>query len=105
MIQSRPMGRKLVVSLLAAAVLFSQPQTTAPVDDGVVSLRVRFGVTDTAPSTWDGSVAVTGGEIVSMRDWHPRAGDRVGKADWSLATRKSPNFTLRPWEAQRVVGP
>jgi hypothetical protein len=73
-------------------------------EDGVVSLRVRFGITDAGPQPWDGSLTVANGELVSLRNWHPRPGDRVDKSDWTLATRRGPNFVRRAWEEEQVNG-
>src|SRR5262245_35115176 len=72
--------------------------------DGVVSFRVRFGVNDTEPKQWDGSATVSNGELVGLRNWHPRPGDRVSKADWTLATRRGANFVRRAWEEEQIGG-
>ena len=77
--------------------LFSQP-AAVPFDDSVVSFRVRLGVTDTTPRAWDGSLSITAGEVLGMRNWRPRPGDRIQGHSWSLATRKGPNFVRRPWD-------
>src|SRR5262249_14269400 len=61
----------------------------------------RFGVNDTEPRTWDGSLTVSGGEALRIRNWRPRPGDKIdGARAWSLATRKGPNFERRPWEEE-----
>ncbi|MDQ6704775.1 MAG: glycoside hydrolase, partial [Acidobacteriota bacterium] len=74
--------------------------------DGAVSMRVRFGMADRQPRRWDGSVSATGGELLNLRDWHPRAGDRItGKNSWSLATTKGPIFQRRPWDDELLVPP
>ncbi|MFB3825877.1 MAG: hypothetical protein ACE15B_03875 [Bryobacteraceae bacterium] len=85
-------------ALLAAAV-------TAQTPDATVSIRVRFGVTDTQARRWDGSVAVAGGELRALRNWHPRPGDEISASAWKLATRRGVNFNLRPWEVQRLKAP
>src|SRR6266571_5236684 len=72
-------------------------------DDGVVSFRVRFGVTDTVPRSWDGTLSVTNGELMNVRNWHPRPGDSVSIASWKLATRRAPNFARRPWEEEQLT--
>ena len=75
-------------------------------DGSVISVRIRFGVKDTKPTSWDGSLSVTGGEVLELRDWRPRADDRItGKNAWSLATTKGPNFVLRAWDEPRITGP
>ncbi len=78
----------------------------AAVDESVVSFRVRFGITDTEPRAWDGTLSVAGGEILNLRNWHPRPGDEIrGKTGWSLATRRGPNFQRRPWEEELPTEP
>ncbi|MGH9660172.1 MAG: hypothetical protein ACRD96_16605, partial [Bryobacteraceae bacterium] len=82
-------------------VALSQP---AP-GDAVVSFRVRLGVGDSEPSAWDGTVKAINGEVLALRNWHPRPGDRIdGASGWSLATRKGINFARRPWEEDVPLG-
>jgi len=70
----------------------------APAESSTAFL-IRFGVTDSEPAPWDGSLNVSGGEVLALRNWHPRPGDRIqGTASWSLATRLGPTFVFRPWE-------
>jgi hypothetical protein len=109
------MGRKPVFFFLAAAgtfavvsfytrtVVLSQSQPSLLAGSDIISLRVRFGPNDTKPTSWDGHVSVTGGELVSLRNWHPRPDDRVGKTDWTLAAGAGPKFQLRPWDALPVT--
>src|SRR5437667_2772788 len=92
-------------ALFAAALLYTQrpavSQTAAP-DDSVLSFRMRFGVTDTAPRAWDGSLKVSGGgETLRIRNWRPRPEDKIdGTRGWSLSTSQGPNFARRPWEEE-----
>lgn len=75
-------------------------------EESVISFRVRFGVADTTPRAWDGSLTATGGEALDLRNWHPRAGDKIdGKTGWSLATRQGPNFQRRPWDPELLTDP
>ncbi len=77
------------------------PAAGALFDASVVSLRVQFGVTDKDPRAWDGTMSVSGGDVLNLRLWRPRPGDRViDKASWSLATRKGQNFQRRAWEEE-----
>jgi len=87
--------------------LFSQAAGDAAVDadNGVRTVRVRFGVNDKEPAKWDGSASVTGGSIVRIRNWHPRPGDRVDASGWSLQTRKGPVFVMRPWDEEPIREP
>lgn len=63
-------------------------------DPNTISLLVEFGLHDNDERPWDGSISVTGGEILDLRNWHPVAGDRVRGDAWSLRTRREPNFDL-----------
>ncbi len=62
-------------------------------DESVVSFRVRFGLTDTGPTDWSGTLEVTNGEVVRFSNWHPRPGDEIigttskGTTSWTLSTR------------------
>lgn len=48
---------------------------------------------------------VESGELVGLRSWHPRPGERVSTASWELATRWGPNFRLRPVETDALTEP
>src|SRR5215471_5443341 len=84
-------------------IVLSQSAASPLTDDSVVSFRVRFGLNDTEPKQWDGSLTVANGELLGVRNWRPRPGDRVGKTDWTLATRRGANFVRRPWEEEQVT--
>jgi hypothetical protein len=86
-------------------VVFSQSAGARLTDDGVMSFRVRLGVTDTAPRAWDGDLSVANGELLNVRNWHPRPGDSVSTTSWKLATRRAPNFVRRPWEEEQITPP
>lgn len=91
------------------ALIFSRPVQSATVsglDDSTVSLRVRFGVKDTKPIDWSGALTATAGEILSVRNWHPRPGDELKEDNtWVLSTRKGPNFRRRAWEEELPAPP
>lgn len=111
--------RRFVLSGFAAAAalillfwqkqaLFSQsaPSGPAAVDDSTVSLRIRFGINDTEPLPWDGSLSVANGEVLALRDWHPRPADKIiGKTEWKLSTLKGLNFVRRPVEEELIEPP
>src|SRR5262245_39466826 len=68
-------------------------------DESVVSFRVQFGKQDREPRDWSGSLTLTSGEIIALRDWHSRPGDQLqGTTRWTLATRPGPLFQRRAWE-------
>lgn len=99
-----------LMAVVAAAVAAWQrsspaPAAGAPLDDSVVSVRLRLGVNDSQPRPWDGSLTVSGGQLVQVRNWHPRPGDETAGSAWKLATRKGPNFVWRPWEREPLTGP
>jgi hypothetical protein len=54
------------------------------------SFRILLGIGDTQPITWDGSVAVTPGKILSIQGWRFAANDSADAAGWKAATRNSP---------------
>ena len=64
------------------------------------TFRIRFGLTDTEPTAWDGSVSVAGGEVKGLRSWRPRAADSVTGSTWSLATTAGAQFRYRNWEPE-----
>ena len=93
----------LGAALFTATLFYSQRPAvsqTVPAGDSVLSFRMRFGVTDTAPKVWDGSLKVSGGgEALRIRNWRPRPGEKIdGVRGWSLSTYQGPNFARRPWE-------
>ena len=53
------------------------------------SFLLRFGVSDTTPADWSGSVETTGGRITSLSPWHFDKEDRLGPKpnSWSCTTR------------------
>src|SRR5262245_4020747 len=93
----------LLVTLYTPRSAGSQAVTS---DDSVLSFRMRFGITDTEPRAWDGSLTVSGGgEALRIRSWRQRPGDKIdGARGWSLSTRKGPNFDRRPWEEEVPSG-
>ncbi len=107
------MERKTRVATLVvtAAALLLQPSEAHPQPsvslgaEGVNSVLIRLGVTDTEPRDWDGSIAVSGGELLGVRDWHPRPGHEVTSSAWKLASYQGPNWRWRAWEETPPVGP
>ena len=64
------------------------------------TFRIRFGLTDTEPTSWNGSVSVAGGEVSGLRSWRPRSADELGTSSWSLATAPGVQFRFRNWEPE-----
>lgn len=73
--------------------------------DNVNSIRIEFGHTDKEPRSWKGQVSATGGEVLTVRNWHPRPGDQVAGSSWDLRTRPGVNFVVRAWEVERLTDP
>ncbi|MCC6294953.1 MAG: DUF3604 domain-containing protein [Bryobacterales bacterium] len=66
--------------------------------DGIAEVRIELGLLDRAGREWKGKLSVTGGEVLTVRNWRPRPGDTVTNTGWTLSTWKAPNFVKRPWE-------
>ena len=90
------LSRLALAALLALAPAAAMAQ---PSDDAErVAFRIRFGPDAASEVVWDGSVTVDSGELLSLRDWHPRPENEVGSSDWKLSNRKGATFNWRPWE-------
>lgn len=82
---------RLLFAFLAVP-LMAAPELSA---DDIASFRVRFGLNDTAQTVWDGSVSVSSGELVQLRDWHPRPENEIVAPDgWKLSTHKGVNYRV-----------
>ena len=64
------------------------------------TFRIRFGLTDSVPTAWDGSVTVSGGRVASLRSWRLRKADSVGESSWKLSTTPGRQFRYRNWEPE-----
>ena len=90
------------LSLLIAAPLAAQVRSG---EEGMQSFRIRMGVGATGQQSWDGAVTVSGGELVAVRNWHPRPEDEMpGRNDWRLTTHKMTNYVWRPIEKAPDAG-
>jgi hypothetical protein len=89
----------------AGRVLTDSPVLLPLANDSIVSFRVRFGLTDGEPRSWDGSLSVSGGKLLGLRLWRPHPEDRLEGAAWKLATRAGMNFQKRPWEPELTSPP
>ncbi len=93
----------VTAALLAAGSLAAQ--TIPPLTgDDVVSVRVRFGITDTQPQSWNGSVEVTGGEVLAVRNWSVHPTETVDGLTWSMATREGMNYPRRVYQWEDPLG-
>src|SRR5579863_10314461 len=77
---------------VAAIVLYSQsPAPPAPVRRPErMSFRLMFGVHDTEPAAWDGSIRLSDGEAAGIEGWLFSGTDTAGKSDWKVSTRFAP---------------
>jgi hypothetical protein len=64
-----------------------------------VGVRLRFGLTDTSNTKWDGTVAVAPGRVESISGWRFQQADKVeGTTGWKAETRP---LTIRRTNAQK----
>ncbi len=87
-----------LVPVLSLVALVMGAQVMAKAED--YTFRVRFGLTDTEPTAWDGSADVSGGRVASLRSWRPRASDEIGESSWRLSTAPGRKFRYRNWEPE-----
>ena len=71
-------------------------QTTMP---ETTTFRILLGVGDTEPTNWDGSVKLTGGQVVSIQGWRFAQKDSSDyKSSWQASTRR-----LQPQGAAQIA--
>ncbi len=83
-----------------ASILLVALQVVAPAGAEEHAFRVRFGLTDTQPTSWSGSATVTGGDITRLRSWRPRGADEIDGTSWKLASAPGVKFRYRNWEPE-----
>ena len=67
-----------------------EPQA-GPSDDALVQFRIVVGLTDTAAKEWQGTLAVTGGELDSAEGWRFSQQDRASSdGRFRFATKVGP---------------
>ncbi|MXZ39213.1 MAG: hypothetical protein F4Z19_13380, partial [Holophagales bacterium] len=72
--------------------------------DDVVSVRVRFGVTDSEPQSWNGSVEASSGDVLAVRNWSVHPSESVDGASWTMATRPGMNYPRRVYQWEDPKG-
>jgi len=86
----------LFALLSCSPTLDAQGRLTA---DNVLSYRIQMGVGATSEEVWDGAVTVSSGDLLGVRNWHPRPEDQlVGRNEWKLTSHKMVNFPWRAYE-------
>ena len=83
-----------------ASILLVALQVVAPAGAEEHAFRIRFGLTDTQPTSWSGSATVTGGDITRLRSWRPRGADEIDGTSWKLASAPGVKFRYRNWEPE-----
>ncbi|MEO7297231.1 MAG: hypothetical protein ABI042_01495, partial [Verrucomicrobiota bacterium] len=71
------------------SILFLLAVTFAwPIFASDVGVRVRFGLTDTSPEKWDGTISVSPGKVERVDGWRFENADEVqGTTGWKASTR------------------
>ena len=80
------------ISLLLVLMLlgFGQASTVQPMD--ISSVRILFGLTDTEPASWDGTVAVDSGAVKAIQGWRFGPEDSTDYThSWKASTRDQGN--------------
>jgi hypothetical protein len=88
-----------IAALAAGAVLLMHPQTSATVELSqrrASSFLIVFGLGDTTPSAWDGSIAVQAAEVLSVEGWRFDDTDQIDGLNWKLSTHAIDNPTTVP---------
>jgi hypothetical protein len=68
---------RLAIFLFAAMSAYAQER---------VSVRILLGITDTAATVWDGSVAAEGASVVALEPWRFEGSDAINGSGWRLST-------------------
>ena len=85
----------VVAAGLAVVWISAQPQAvTTPAAPASVASQARFrillGLSDTEPTSWDGSIRITGGKVHSIEVWRPGPDDRIDGRTWKLSSHRLP---------------
>ena len=73
----------LRIIIFLAAVMFALPTLAAD-----IGVRVRFGLTDKAPTKWDGTITVSPGKIERLDGWRFEGPDAIeGSTGWKASSR------------------
>lgn len=87
------MARCIVAGLLVALTW------NAAADE--VGVRVRFGLTDKEPKSWNGTVSVAPGKVALISGWRFEQGDHAnGTAGWTASTRAAGDFRTNAQKAK-----
>jgi hypothetical protein len=86
----------LIVTVAGATAEGAAPEAglDVPMDRGLVSVLVRFGVGDKEPATWEGSYRLTDGRVVATDGWRFLGDDYATTSKFKLDVRR---FYPRFW--------
>ena len=109
---ARPGGAACALALLlTTGTLFAQASSLAAqavpplTGDDVVSVRVRFGITDAEPRSWNGSVEASGGgRVLAVRNWSVHPSESVDGNGWTMSTRQGMNYPRRVYQWEDPKG-
>jgi hypothetical protein len=77
---------------------------SATVSEDTTAWLVRFGIKDTAPVVWDGTVTAARGEVVRLSSWRPMPKEVIdGTRGWKFSSLWSDAFQNRSWEHEPIV--
>ncbi|MBM4049529.1 MAG: hypothetical protein FJ279_30915, partial [Planctomycetes bacterium] len=89
------LGFSLSLAVFVAIDLSAQPA----MEPGLVTLLVRFGLKDDAPTNWDGEARVTGGgQVARVEGWRFGREDKADGPRWTAATR--PMMPNNPFQSR-----
>jgi hypothetical protein len=91
---------------IVGAIVWQRPlartqSVPSPPSREVLQFAVLFGVGDSQPAAWDGSIAASGARVTGLDIWRPAEADTFEGQSWKLATRRV-NLTRG---AQRLEAP
>ncbi len=85
----------ITAAAVAALVVYSQsPRPKEIAMPQATAFRILFGLTDKAPTVWDGRATVASGKVLNIQGWRFTAQDSTdGASSWKLSTRngQAPN--------------
>jgi hypothetical protein len=99
-VRARYLSLTLLVLAAAALILGKRvlypavsPRAASLTAPDAQSYLIILGNGDTKGAVWDGSIAVTGADIVGLQGWRFSGTDSISGNSWKMATRLGPVFT------------
>jgi len=102
----KPFRQALLISISLAGIIavgrlwtqIDRPPASSAGDSQEVSLLIRFGLLHPQPRSWDGSLSMEGGRVLSLAGWQFSQGDEILPAHaWKCSTREE-TYWHSPWE-------